>query len=113
MSERPAPGIEVLAHESRREIVARLAMHPRRPSVLARELNLARSTITHHLRILESAGLVTRYSFAVEDRVRLYGLDARATGRIIAWLAGTGIGLASRPAAGPERQDIPGEDTTR
>ena len=88
-------------------------MHPYRPSVLARELNLARSTISHHLRILESAGLVTRYSFAVEDRVRLYGLDARATGRIIAWLAGTGIGLASGPSPGPERRGIPGERTLR
>jgi DNA-binding transcriptional ArsR family regulator len=113
MRQQRSPGIEVLANESRREIVARLAMHPYRPSVLARELNLGRSTISHHLRILESAGLVRRYAISVEDRVRLYGLDARATGRIIAWLAGTGIGLASEPAAGPERQGIPGEHTSR
>jgi DNA-binding transcriptional ArsR family regulator len=71
MHQRAAPGIEVLADPSRREIVARLAMHPHRPSVLARELNLARSTISHHRRILESAGLVRRFSFSVEDRVRL------------------------------------------
>jgi DNA-binding transcriptional ArsR family regulator len=113
MRQRPAPGIEVLAHESRREIVARLAMHPYRPSVLARELNLAKSTISHHLRILEAPGLVTRYSVTVEDRVRLYGLDARATGRIIAWLAGTGTGLASGPSAGGDGQRNPGERTLR
>jgi DNA-binding transcriptional ArsR family regulator len=73
----------------------------------------SRSRPSLHLRILEAAGLVTRYSFTVEDRVRLYGLDARATGRIIAWLAGTGTGLASGPSAGGEGQRNRGERTLR
>ena len=113
MQSQQAPGIEVLADPTRREIVARLATHPYRPSVLARELGLAPSTISHHLRILESAGIVRRLAFSVEDRVRLYRLDPSSTGRVIAWLAGTGIALPTSPAADPDGLEGPAQHTSR
>ena len=77
--------------------MALLASHPHRPTVLAHRLGLARSTVTHHLRALEAAGLVRLLAFSVEDRVRLYALDPDSTGRVIAWLAGTGIGVPESP----------------
>jgi two-component system, OmpR family, response regulator len=85
------PGIEVLVDASRREICARLAAHPYRPSVLANEIGRARSTTSHHLRVLEEAGLVRLLPFSTDDKSRLYALEPRATGRIIAWLAGTDV----------------------
>src|SRR5215203_4048495 len=95
------PGIEVLADDTRRAIVALLASHPHRPTVLAQRLGLARSTVTHHLRALEAAGLVRLLPFSTEDRVRLYALDPDSTGRVVAWLAGTRIGVPDSPASAP------------
>ena len=39
---------------------ALLAIGPRRPSVVAGQLGISRSTATRHLRLLEAAGLVVR-----------------------------------------------------
>ena len=98
------PGIEVLVDRSRREICARLAEHPHRPSILASELGKSRSTISHHLRILEDAGLIRQLAFSTDDKTRLYALEPRATGRIIAWLTGTDLGRrGERPGAGGGR----------
>ncbi len=105
------PGIEVLVDETRREICARLAAHPHRPSVLASELGKARSTVSHHLRVLEEAGLVRMLAFSADDKMRLYALDPRATGRIIAWLAGTDLArrgdARSREPGGPSATGDP------
>ena len=78
-------------------------------------LGLARSTVTHHLRTLEAAGLVRLLAFTVEDRVRLYALDPDSTGRVIAWLAGTGIGVrmpARVAASEPEEHGAPAKRTS-
>ena len=98
------PGIEVLANESRRRIVALLAGHPRRPSTLARELSLSRSTIAYHLRVLEAAGVIRLLGVSVDDRARLYSLDPASTRRVVAWLAGTGLGLPVDPQEDPFRE---------
>jgi two-component system, OmpR family, response regulator len=93
MGRREPAGIELLADPTRREIVARLAVHPCRPSVLARDLGLARSTITYHLRLLERGGIVWVLSYSVDHRSLSYALHPSALRRVIAWLAGTGLGL--------------------
>ncbi|HEY3335316.1 MAG TPA: response regulator [Candidatus Limnocylindrales bacterium] len=103
------PGIEVLVDLSRREICARLALRPYRPSVLASELGKARSTISHHLRVLEEAGLIRMLPFATDERSYLYALEPRATGRVIAWLAGTDIARRLDPA--PAEDTVDTEDT--
>jgi DNA-binding transcriptional ArsR family regulator len=89
MQRREPPGIEVLADETRRRIVRLLNDHPHRPSAMAHQLGLHRSTITYHLRILEAAGLVRLMSIAVDDRSRLYSLERTAYKRISAWLEDT------------------------
>ena len=113
MRRESTPGIEVLADETRRAIVTLLASHPHRPTVLATTLGLARSTVTHHLRALEAAGLVRLLAFTVENRVRLYALDPDSTGRVIAWLAATGTANRESSAQGPEELGPPAEPTSR
>jgi predicted transcriptional regulator len=93
MPKRAGHGIELLADVTRRRIIGRLAAHPYRPSVLANELGLARSTVSHHLRLLHEAGLIRILNVWNDARYRLYGIDPRAHGRITAWLAGTDVGV--------------------
>ena len=85
------PGIEVLADRSRRRIIRMLNDHPHRPSTMARELGLDRSTITYHLRILEAAGLVRLLNVRMDDRSGLYAIEPSAERRILAWFRETGL----------------------
>ena len=82
----------MLADPTRRRIVAALAIGPRRPSSLARELHLSRPAISRQLSLLLEAGLVRTNRSLVDGRVVLYGLEPRGRGPITAWLAGTGVG---------------------
>ena len=104
MPKRTGQGIELLADETRRRIVGLLALHPYRPSVLASELGLARSTVSHHLHLLHEAGLIRILNVYNDGRYVLYGIDYRAHGRITAWLAGTDVGI---PAALPRDRGQP------
>lgn len=97
-----ASGIELLADPTRRRIIALLAECPHRPSVIARALGRSRPTVTHHLRLMEEAGLVRVLTgIKAEGRHRLHAIDPRASGRILAWLAGTEVGLTDSQR-GPE-----------
>lgn len=49
-----------LRRETARELMVQLLASPRRPVVLAEELDLARSTVHWHLDTLEAAGVVAR-----------------------------------------------------
>ena len=103
MPRRNGRGIELLADPTRRRIIARLAMGPWRPSMLAEELGLGRSATTRQLRLLEQAGLVGSVRSLADGRVVLYSLDRRQHGPITAWLAGTEIAL---PTNRPDRRPI-------
>ena len=103
MPKRAGHGIELLADVTRRRIIGRLAAHPYRPSVLASELGLARSTVSHHLRLLHEAGLIRILNVWNDGRYVLYGIDPRAHGRITAWLAGTDVGIYGRPTIAGDR----------
>ncbi len=98
MPKRNGTGIELLADPTRRRIIALLAVRPRRPSVLAKEVGLSRPTMSYHLRLLYEAGLIRQLAVFADGRSILYGIDPRAHGRITAWLAGTEVALPTGPS---------------
>jgi DNA-binding MarR family transcriptional regulator len=96
MPKRNGQGIALLADETRRRIVALLAGRPMRPSAVAQELGLSRPAVSRQLALLQEARLVRRYPSMADRRAYLYSVEPEAKGRIIAWLAGTEVGLEAR-----------------
>lgn len=92
MPKRNGSGIELLADPTRRRIIAALAVAPRRPSTLARDLGLSRPATTRQLKLLCSARLVRVSRSLADGGVRLYSIEPRSHGPITAWLAGTNVG---------------------
>ena len=90
VAKRNGTGIALLADETRRRIVALLAVQPRRPSAIAAELGLSRPATSRQLRLLEQAGLIWAFRSRLDGRGFVYSIRPSAQGRIIAWLAGTG-----------------------
>jgi DNA-binding transcriptional ArsR family regulator len=101
MPRRNGPGIALLADETRRRIGALLAAGPMRPSALARELSLSRPSVSRQLALLHQARLVRRQTSTADRRDFLYSIEPEAKGRIIAWLAGTEVGLEARQSTIP------------
>ncbi len=93
MARRNGTGIALLADETRRRIVALLAAQPRRSSAIAAELGLSRPATSRQLRLLEEAGLIWAFRSRLDGRGIVYRINPSAHGRIIAWLAGTEVGL--------------------
>jgi DNA-binding transcriptional ArsR family regulator len=91
MAKRNEPGIELLADPTRRQIIAVLALGPRRPTSLAKQIGLSRPATTRHLLQLRDAGLVRTMPSYLDRRTVLYAIDPRSRGPITAWLAGTEI----------------------
>ena len=92
MPSRNGTGIALLADPTRRRLIALIAVKPRRPSRMARDLGVHRSTATRQLRLLEQAGLVVRRRTHLDGRGVLYLLEPRRVGHVLAWLAGTEVG---------------------
>jgi DNA-binding transcriptional ArsR family regulator len=93
MPRRNGEGIALLADPTRRRIIQLVALHPRRPSAIARELGLSRPATSRQLRILREAALVRELPTPHDRRGALYAIEPDNLGRILAWLAGTEIGL--------------------
>ncbi len=93
MPKRNGAGIALLADPTRRRIVALLALRPRRPSTIAREIGLSRPATSRQLRLLREAGLIRIVPVPLEGRAVLYAIDDHEHGRITAWLAGTEVGI--------------------
>jgi DNA-binding transcriptional ArsR family regulator len=93
MPRRNGLGIALLADETRRRIIALLAVRPRRPSAIATEIERSRPATSRQLSLLHHAGLVRRVRSRVDGRGYVYSIDPDAHGRITAWLAGTEVGL--------------------
>lgn len=74
----PLSILKALADESRLRIMASLLSGPRYVEELAERLNLSASTISHHLKKLEGAGLVDphKLQYYTEYRVRSEMLDS-------------------------------------
>jgi DNA-binding transcriptional ArsR family regulator len=96
MPKRNGAGIALLADDTRRQIVALLALRPCRPAGIARAIGLSRPATSRQLRLLAEAGLVRGDRSWIDGRGILYRIDPDAHGRITAWLAGTEV------ARGPE-----------
>jgi predicted transcriptional regulator len=115
MPRRNGTGIDLLADPTRRRIIALIAVRPRRPGAIARELSVDPSTVTHQLRLLQRAGLVLSRSVPYDGRGRSYLLAPRSIGPVVAWLSGTEIARPEEPVgrldARPER--VGGSRTTR
>ncbi len=107
MPKRNGSGIALLADPTRRRIIQLIAMHPRRPSVLAREVGRSRSAISRQVRILRDAGLIRELPVPHDRRGALFGMDPGNLGRIVAWLAGTEIGLTDEMQLQPRKQSLP------
>ena len=108
MPKRNGSGIALLADPTRRRIVALLALRPRRPSTIARDIGLSRPATSRQLRLLREAGLIRIIAVPLEGRAVLYAIDDRQHGRITAWLAGTEVGIEGMP---PTTDADGGDDT--
>jgi len=93
MPRRNGTGIELLADPTRRRIVQLIAIRPRRPSALAVLVGRSRPAISRQLRLLREAGIIRELPVPHDRRGALFGLNPMQIGRIVAWLAGTEIGL--------------------
>jgi DNA-binding MarR family transcriptional regulator len=89
---RKGNGIELLADPTRRRIIAALAVRPRRPASLARDLAISRPALSPQLRLLAEAGLIWWSPWLPDGRARPYTISPTSHGIITAWLAGTEIG---------------------
>jgi DNA-binding transcriptional ArsR family regulator len=92
MPKRNEPDIELLADPVRRQIIAALALGPRRPSSLATQIGLSRPATKRHLSLLRDAGLVRTLPSYLDRRAVLYAIDPSSRGPITAWLASTEVG---------------------
>ena len=72
-----------LSHRTRRALLRRLASGPAMVTELAEPFAMTRIAVTKHLRVLESAGLVSR---TVEGRVHRCSMDARPLREAERWL---------------------------
>lgn len=111
MPKRNDSGIALLADPARRRIVALIAREVRRPSRIAQELGLSRPAVSRHLRLLREAGLIEWRAYPGDGRSISYHLNREMAPPIIAWLAGTEVGLnhAGRAIGGrlePVRSDL-------
>jgi DNA-binding transcriptional ArsR family regulator len=72
-----------LASPVRREILGLLLEGPRPVNQLAAHFDMARPSVSEHLRVLLDAGLVSQ---ARSGRLRLYELQAQPLAEVRAWL---------------------------
>ena len=85
--------ITLLADPTRRRLVALIARGVRRPNRLATEVGLSRPAVSRHLRLLLLGGLLQRRRALGDGRGIAYYVDPVMAVPIVAWLAGTGVGL--------------------
>jgi len=72
--------IQALASDAKLRLLRLLSRGPSSPSAMAKELNMALSVVTEHLRDLERAGIVRTAGYSKEGRGRpakLYSLSSR------------------------------------
>ena len=93
MPKQIGPGIELLADPTRRRIIQLIAVHPRRPSAIAAALGLRRPAVSRQLRLLHEAALIRDLPAYQDGRARVFGLHPDNVSRVVAFLAGTELGL--------------------
>jgi DNA-binding transcriptional ArsR family regulator len=75
--------LAALAHPARRTMLTRLALGPALPSELGERLTMSQPAVSKHLRVLESAGLITR---GREGQRRPCRLRPEALGEVDRWV---------------------------
>lgn len=83
MSESLSKAFAALADETRRDLVARLAIGDATLGELAASYDMSLQAVAKHLKVLEAAGLVTRRT---EGRRRPAHLEAEALGELTGWI---------------------------
>lgn len=63
--------------------------------------------MSRQVRILREAGLIRELPVPHDRRGALFALDPDNLGRIVAWLAGTEIGLSEEMKLRPRKQSLP------
>ena len=76
--------LAALAHPARRTMLTRLALGPALPSELGERLTMSQPAVSKHLRVLESAGLITR---GREGQRRPCRLRPEALGEVDRWVS--------------------------
>ncbi len=74
---------DALGNPVRREIMRRLAAHPRSVGALAAALPISRPAVSKHLKVLQGAGLVSHSAYGNQN---VYALDKRGFDEARAWL---------------------------
>ena len=82
-NDRLAAMLKALSHPVRLEMVRMLADCDQQCLDLTREVELAQSTVSEHLRVLKEAGLV---AVRREGRFRYYRLRAAPLAEVLAWV---------------------------
>jgi DNA-binding transcriptional ArsR family regulator len=93
MTRRAGSGIALLADDTRRLLVSLIALRPRHPTELSRELGLSLPAVSRQLSLLARAGLIRGARSRIDRRGRVYDLNPEERGRVMAWLAATEVGL--------------------
>ncbi len=88
-----------LADPLRRRAVELLSIQPQRSGELARELGVSAATMSKHLRVLRSGGLVAERSDDLDARVRVYSLRAASMADLREWLRRTEQGWVDQLGA--------------
>jgi DNA-binding transcriptional ArsR family regulator len=91
--------LAALADPERRLAVDLLREGPRRAGELAAELGLPPSSMSRHLKVLRSSGLVEESHPEFDARVRIYRLRPQPMAELKAWLEDTERGWEQQLAA--------------
>lgn len=87
MQDRPSTADAVfaaLANPTRREVLDLLRERPHRASRIAERFDMARPSVSEHLKVLRTAGLVSEVR---QGRQRVYSLEPEPLADVAAWLA--------------------------
>ncbi len=113
MPKRIDGGLALLADPTRRRIIALIAREVRQPSRIALEIGLSRPAVSRQLGLLWEAGLIDARRYPGDGRSISYHLNREMAAPIVAWLAGTEVGLThggrvvgSRLALVPVQTDL-------
>jgi DNA-binding transcriptional ArsR family regulator len=78
--------LSALADPVRRRVVELLAERPMRPGELAHETGITASSLSKHLRVLRTRGLVSESHPEFDARVRIYTLRSAPMKELRSWL---------------------------
>jgi DNA-binding transcriptional ArsR family regulator len=77
---------EALADPARRQVVALLSDGPRRPGQLAAAAGVSAPTMSRHLRVLLTAGVIEDERIETDARARVFRLRPQSLVAVQAWL---------------------------